>query len=202
MVPAVTLPCNTEPLLQPLPRQLKPCLVITSLHLHLGLPIINPPRPLVANELYRPTASTCRRSYYQLLLVDGFRVVSATGPTVVKLGFLDRTRYFFLQVAPQLSSRGWVDPVPGPLLFRKSGSAGNRTRDLLISSQELWTLDHRGGRSLLRMQIRKKCVFIEICIMSQEMNGHWRFWEIMEYILISPSWIYGNRNCLIPFISE
>jgi hypothetical protein len=34
-------------------------------------------------------------------------------------------------VAPQLSSRGWVDPVPDPLLLRKSGSA------------ELWPLDHR-----------------------------------------------------------
>jgi hypothetical protein len=28
----------------------------------------------------------------------------------------------------QLYSRGWVDPVPDPLLLRKSGSAGNRTR--------------------------------------------------------------------------
>jgi hypothetical protein len=30
-----------------------------------------------------------------------------------------------------------VDPVPDPLLLRKSGSAGNRTRDLWVSSQEL-----------------------------------------------------------------
>jgi hypothetical protein len=33
----------------------------------------------------------------------------------------------FYQVAPQLYSRGWVDPVPYSLLFF-SGSAGNRTR--------------------------------------------------------------------------
>jgi hypothetical protein len=33
----------------------------------------------------------------------------------------------FYQVAPQMYSRGWVDPVPDPLLFF-SGSAGNRTR--------------------------------------------------------------------------
>jgi hypothetical protein len=39
-----------------------------------------------------------------------------------------------------------VDPVPDPLFHRKSGSAGNRTRNLCISSQELWPLDHRGGR--------------------------------------------------------
>jgi hypothetical protein len=34
-----------------------------------------------------------------------------------------------------------VDPVPEPLLLRKSGRAGNRTRDLWIGSP----LDHRGG---------------------------------------------------------
>jgi hypothetical protein len=66
-------------------------------------------------------------------------------PTVIILGFLDRSRYFSFQVAPQLSSRGWVDPVTDPLLLRKSGSGGNRTRDLWICSQKLWPLDHRGG---------------------------------------------------------
>ena len=35
-----------------------------------------------------------------------------------------------------------MDPVPGPLLLRKSGSAGDRTRDLCICSQKLWPLDH------------------------------------------------------------
>jgi hypothetical protein len=43
------------------------------------------------------------------------------------LGFLDWSHYFFFQVATQLYSWGWVDPVPDPLLLRKSGSAGNRT---------------------------------------------------------------------------
>jgi hypothetical protein len=33
------------------------------------------------------------------------------------LGFLDRSRYFFFQLAPQLYSRGCVDPVPDRLLF-------------------------------------------------------------------------------------
>jgi hypothetical protein len=74
----------------------------------------------------------------------GCRVVSATNPHV-NFGFLDRSRYFSFQVVSQLSSRGWVDPVPDPLLLRKSGSAGNRTRDHWICSQELWPLDHRDG---------------------------------------------------------
>jgi hypothetical protein len=38
-----------------------------------------------------------------------------------------------------------VDPVPDPLLLRKSCSTGNWTRDFWICSQELWPLDHRGG---------------------------------------------------------
>jgi hypothetical protein len=75
----------------------------------------------------------------------GCRVVSATDPHGRILGFLDRSRYYFFQVSPQLYSEGWVDPVPDSLLLRKSGSARNRTRDLWICSQELWPLDHRGG---------------------------------------------------------
>jgi hypothetical protein len=62
--------------------------------------------------------------------------------TAVNLGFLDQSRYFSIQVAPQLSLRGWVDPVQDPLLLRKCGRAGNWTRDLWICSQELWPLDH------------------------------------------------------------
>ena len=46
-----------------------------------------------------------------------------------------------------------MDPVPDPLLLGKSGSAGNRTRDLRICSQKLWPLDHRGGHE---EQIRKR----------------------------------------------
>jgi hypothetical protein len=56
---------------------------------------------------------------------------------VINRGFLDRSRYFFCQEAPQLSPRGLVDPVPDSLLLRNSGSAGNRTRDLWICNQEL-----------------------------------------------------------------
>jgi hypothetical protein len=75
------------------------------------------------------------------------RVVSTTDPHGRILGFLDRSRYYFFQVAPRLSLRGWVDPVPDPLLLRKSGSAGNGARDLWIYNQELWPPDHRGGQS-------------------------------------------------------
>jgi hypothetical protein len=65
-------------------------------------------------------------------------VVGVTDPYGRILGFLDRSRhFFFLQVAPQLYSRGWVDPVPDPQLLRKSGSAGNQTRTSLSLSLSL-----------------------------------------------------------------
>jgi hypothetical protein len=57
-------------------------------------------------------------------------------PTVVNLSFLDRSRYFSFKQFLIYSQKACVDPVPDPPLLRKSGSAGNRTRDLCASSQE------------------------------------------------------------------
>jgi hypothetical protein len=84
------------------------------------------PRPQSASELYRPSDHPSEN------LVPTFadrrsRVVCVTDPYGRILGFLDQSRYFFFQVAPQLYTRGWVDPVPEPLLLRKFGRAGNRT---------------------------------------------------------------------------
>jgi hypothetical protein len=81
-------------------------------------------------------------------------VVSVTDPYGRSIGFLYRIRYIFFQVAHQLYSRGWVDPVPDPLLLRKYDSAGNRTRDLWIWRRELWPLDHRGGHSSSNIKIK------------------------------------------------
>jgi hypothetical protein len=55
-------------------------------------------------------------------------VVSVTVPYGRILGFSRQEPLLFYQVAPQLYSRGWVDPVRDPLLLRKFVSAGNRTR--------------------------------------------------------------------------
>jgi hypothetical protein len=51
--------------------------------------------------------------------------------------------YSFLQVAPQLCSRGWVDRVRYPLLFRNSGSAGSRTRTpgSAARNSDYWTTE-------------------------------------------------------------
>jgi hypothetical protein len=87
----------------------------------------------------------CRDFHFKKFEVGG---CSGTWRTYWSGGILawkTRRRYFSIQVAPQLYSRGWVDPVPDPLLLRKSDSVGNLTRDIWICSQELWPLDHRGG---------------------------------------------------------
>jgi hypothetical protein len=68
--------------------------------------------------------------------VRGCHVVNVTDPYGRILGFLDRSHYFFFQVANQLYSRGWVDP----LLLRKSGSSGNQTRT--SGSVARWNSDH------------------------------------------------------------
>jgi hypothetical protein len=61
-------------------------------------------------------------------------------------GFSRQELLLFYQVAPQLYSRGWVDPVPDPLLFFCSA------RDPWICSQELRPLDHRGGLSVTTLR--------------------------------------------------
>jgi hypothetical protein len=66
-------------------------------------------------------------------------------PTIVNLSFLDRSRYFYSKQLHIYPHKGWVDPVPDPLVLRKSGSAGNWSRHLWVISQELWPLNHRGG---------------------------------------------------------
>jgi hypothetical protein len=86
------------------------------------------PWPESESELYRPRDRLLSAKLVPTFADRGCHVVSVTNPYGCILGSIDRSRYFSFQVAPQLYSRGWVDPVPDPLLLRKSGSAGNRTR--------------------------------------------------------------------------
>jgi hypothetical protein len=61
----------------------------------------------------------------------GCHVVSVTNPYGHIIGFLDRSRYCFFRVIPQMYSRGSVGPVPDTILFFLV-VPGNRTRDLRI----------------------------------------------------------------------
>jgi hypothetical protein len=85
------------------------------------------PWPGSASELYRPSDRCLSAKLVPTFAYRRCHVVSVTDPYWSILVFLYRSRYFFFQVAPQLS---WcrVDSVPNALLLRKSGSAGNRTR--------------------------------------------------------------------------
>jgi hypothetical protein len=88
------------------------------------------PCPVVCKELYEPIRWSAK--LVTILQVRGGRV-----------GSLDQSRYYFIPVAPQLTSRAWVDPVPVPLLLSKTGNSGNRTRNLWICNKELWSLDYK-----------------------------------------------------------
>jgi hypothetical protein len=100
------------------------------------------PWPESGSELYRPGDSRLSTNLMPTFVDRECHLVRVTHPYGCILSFVDWSCYFFFQVAPQLYSRGWADPVPGPLLVRKFGSAGNR---IWICSQEIWPLDHRGG---------------------------------------------------------
>jgi hypothetical protein len=86
------------------------------------------PRPESANDLYRPRDRRLSAKVVPTFTDKACRVLNETDLYGRILRFLDQSRYYFFQVAPQLYSRGWVDQVPYPVLLRKSGSSGNRTR--------------------------------------------------------------------------
>jgi hypothetical protein len=84
-------------------------------------------------------------------------------PTVVNLGFLDRSRCFSLKYLLIYPQKGRVDPVSDALLLRKSGSAGNLTRDLWVCIQEVWPADHIGGHAITtRTKTHTHNQFIEL----------------------------------------
>jgi hypothetical protein len=80
-----------------------------------------------ANCTDRATAA-CRRSDCQLVRIEGATWLAWRIPPAVFSRFSRQEPLLFYEVAPQLYSRGWVDPVSDPLLFSFPGSAGNRTR--------------------------------------------------------------------------
>jgi hypothetical protein len=82
----------------------------------------------IASELYRPSHRRFSARLVRTFADRGHCVVNTTDPQAVFSIFWTGAAIFSPQIAPQLYSRGRVDPVPDPLLLRKSGSAGNGTR--------------------------------------------------------------------------
>jgi hypothetical protein len=76
--------------------------------------IVRTPWPESASELYRPSDRRLSAKLVTTFEDREWHVVKVTNPKSRILGFLDRTRYFNFQVAPQLYSLGWVNPVKTP----------------------------------------------------------------------------------------
>jgi hypothetical protein len=62
------------------------------------------PWPESASKLYRPSDRCLSAKLVPTFVSRGCNAVSVTEPHARILGFLDRNRYFFFQVAPQLYS--------------------------------------------------------------------------------------------------
>jgi hypothetical protein len=95
-----------------------------------------------ANYTHRATAA-CRR----IERIEGIPWSAQWIPTAVNFGLLDRSRYF-LEIASQLFSRGWVEPVLDPLLVKNLVSPGNEPDTSWSVARNSWLLYHRGGRSI------------------------------------------------------
>jgi hypothetical protein len=85
------------------------------------------PWPESAIKLYRPSDRRLSAKLLPTFADRGWHVVSVTDLYGRIFGFLDRSRYFFSQVAPKLYSQGWVVPVQDPLLTNSVALVRERT---------------------------------------------------------------------------
>jgi hypothetical protein len=118
-------------------------------------------------------------------------MVSVMDPYGRILGFLDRSRYFFFQAAPQLYSRCWVNSVPDALHLRKSSSAGNRTR---TPESVARNSDHIRILILLAWDIK-----IESMRHNQFVINVWEYIVAGKLIQTSKNFCGGNRHMKIFF---
>jgi len=121
---------------------------------------------------------------------------------------------YFIQVAPQLTSWGWVYPVPDPLPLRKSGSAGNWTQDLCICSQKLWPLDHRGGlRGYIIVSIFKAATWVmfcsktrwcktAFCVLSRNKKNICRVFFGFEFISFPNRGVLSASSCIMKLVQN
>jgi hypothetical protein len=107
------------------------------------------------------------------------------------ISFLDRSRYLFFQVAPQVYSRVWVDPVPDHLLLRKSGRAGeSKPGPLDLQPGTLTTRPQRWSPLLLLLLLLLLLIII-IIIMS--CGSWWRDRSSFLSVHITSTAVLGNE---------
>jgi hypothetical protein len=115
-------------------------------------------------------------------------MASMTDPYGSILGFLDRNRYFLFQVAPQLYSRGWVDPVPDPWLLRKSG---NQTPILQSSSPRPnhcteWVIFP------LEWYSHNTSIYLSFIFPKTQHTKSTIFWNMMSCSPLKVNWCFGG----------
>jgi hypothetical protein len=100
--------------------------------------------PESASELYRPSDHRLSAKLVPTFADRWCHVVSVTDLYCRNLGFLDRSSYFFFQVAPQFYSLGWVDPFQSRYFSENLVAPGIEPTplDLIIRPQRL----HNTGR--------------------------------------------------------
>jgi hypothetical protein len=134
---------------------------------------------LIPQERYTDwTTASCRRNMLPTFVDRGVSRGQRSGsPTFVNLRFIYRSRYLFVKY---LSLRNWVDPVPVPLLHKIIGSAGNRSKNIRVSSQELCPLDHTTttGNNILNNKILIGTIKEIICWQIQILKI--LLWECIE----------------------
>jgi hypothetical protein len=94
-----------------------------------------------ASELYRPSDRRLSAKLVPTFCEKNVPRGKREGSLRPYFRFSGPESLLFFQVASQLYSQGWVDPVPDPLFLRKSGIAGNRTRasgSVVKCISEIW----------------------------------------------------------------
>jgi hypothetical protein len=150
------------------------------------------PWPESASELYRPSDRRLSVTLVPTFEHTECRVVSVTDPYGRILGFLDRSRYFLFQEAPQLYTRGWVDTVRDPLL-RKSGSPGNRIRTSGSVARALSTTPRRRPREyviLVKLIIFMSTIYCHIFLAAFRLK-YWWWYSCIETRITYKRFIYA-----------
>jgi hypothetical protein len=98
-------------------------------------------------ELYRPSDRRLSTKLVSTFVGRGLSRGQHNGSLRPYSRFYRQKPLFFLSSSSTFVLTRLTWPFPDSLLLRKSGSAGNRTRNIWICSQKLWPQDYRGGQN-------------------------------------------------------
>jgi hypothetical protein len=129
----------------------------------------------------------------------GCHLVSVTDPYCRILGFLNRSRQFFLSSSSSVVLTRLSGPRSRPTTSQKIWQRRESNPDLWICSQELWPVDHRGGHAigyLLTIFLRcflfivNKQMTVSNSILLREWNYDFPIHFQAKQFFLQPPWIY------------